>query len=163
LSEELYVIQLDGTIKERIRAEWKQREASLSDLSTLDSAFACSENWFGVVNGDKTEAVFDARQALKYIKNMQVIFAPDIRIDDESGDYEHAKKTVLYMVDILGEVFAYHLRDLQHGNNDYFKIYSDHQEVRFIFYEFCNYLKEQYPDKYSLKFYGKWIEIHSSG
>jgi len=152
---------IDEEKRALIRGEWENRGATLSDLSTFDSEFACTEKWFGVFDNGKTEAIFNVRQAPNYLKNMRVIFAPDIRIDEEGGDYEEAKPIVLRMVDILAKIFSYHLMDLKDGNNDYFKIYSDHREVRLIFYEFCRYIENQFPEKYKLKFYGKWIEIHA--
>lgn len=156
----MQISTIDYSHKSQLRDEWEARGASHSDLATLDSELACPERWYAISKDGKTKAVFDVRQAPKYFKNMKVIFAPDICFDDNEIEYENAVPIIDEMVDILAEIFGYHLNDLEQGNNNFFKIYSDHREVRLIFYEFCKYLKGKYPDRYKLKFYGKWIEIH---
>ena len=94
---------------------------------------------------------------------MRVLFAPDISFDENNPEYEEAEPIVEKMVSILAYIFTYYLRDIEDGQNSHFKIYSDHDEARLIFYEFCKFLKHEYPQRYNLKIYGKWIEIHLTG
>lgn len=156
----MQIRQVNEEDKASIRNEWATRGATLSELSLLDHEFACNLKWFAVVDGDKTETLFDVRQAPNYIKNMKVIFAPDIDIDERAGDYNKAKPVVIKIVNILATILQHHFEHINEWNRDYIKIYSDHEKVYLFFYEFCKHLEEKYSDQLELKLYGKWIEIH---
>jgi hypothetical protein len=156
----MQVVGLDDLRKQAVRGDWENRGASLSDLASLEADFAYPSRWYGVESEGKVNAVFEVSSAPNYLKNMKVHFAPDFSLDLEGLDYDGAKSIIFGVVDALGAIFTYHLRCLGDGTSQV-KIYNDSQDVRLIFYHFCRYLEDSYPDKYKFKFYGKWLEIHS--
>ena len=156
------IIKLKEADKKQIRSEWETRGASLNKLATLDVEFASNNKWFAVTDENKTEAIFNIRQTPICLKNMEVIFAPDIDFNSDELDYKAVKQIIVQTVNILALIFSYHLNDLAEGNNKLNKIYSDHKELRLIFYKFCEHLEKEDPEKYEFKTYGKWIEIHSA-
>jgi len=151
--------RLDETGKTNIQAEWGNCGGTSENLSTLEIEFASNVDWFAVEEGTKTIAVFEIRQAPSYIKNMKVLFAPDVVSRFDHLSYAEAKPLVTRMINALGAIFEYLLSGLANGISRSFKIYSDQDEVRFIFYEFCRYLEKEFPDKYEIKIYRKWLDI----
>ena len=80
------VIETDDSVREQIRASWKKRGATASDIATFDNQFSAKTTVYAVKNNGKFDAVFDIRTALQYTKNMTVLFAPDFRVKVDEID-----------------------------------------------------------------------------
>lgn len=104
-------------------------------------------------------AVFDIREAPAHIKNMKVIFSPRFNFQLAGQDSEEIFRIFNILVRVLHKIFN-HVVDLSKSCG-VVKIYSETQEVGYIFTQFAKELKSTSPD-YIVKMYSKWIEITNS-
>jgi len=162
----LTVVDLDAAGRLAAREEWAGLPSiSSDDLMALDTHFcqSCLE-WKAIQQAGKTLAIFEIRTyPANFIKNMHVMFAPDFDLDLEGMDPATADDEVERLIATLAAIFEYFVSRLDGQGTRCIKIRNDHQPVLVIFFEFAKYLATTYSESYKIKYYGKWIELHSNG
>ena len=136
--------------------------AKKNRLDRIERELYSGVNWYSVTDDNgQIAAIFDDRKAPNYFKNMQIFFNPDRNMNLDGEEYDDVVPIIDGIIGILNDILIRHLNKLENAvDGSYCKIYSDIHGVYLVFHEFCKYLKKHYPDLFTIKMYGRWIEIH---
>ena len=153
--------------KEQLLQEWKNIPSCNVDalFAVAEDLYINSSEWFLVKSAtDGTKfAVFDIRQvpphSPQWHKSLRIHFSPLINVDMSGEDYESAAQQLRKVVAILAHAFERMLVLAETTKDKTCKIHCEHKMVKVIFWKFAEHLDQTYPESYSVKFYGKWVEI----
>lgn len=152
--QELSPKKINGIIK-----KWKALGAANQDLANLrqwGELEKCS--CMSVSEGRNVLAVFDIRDAIAHIKNMDVIFNPEINLDIDGQTIEQVHEIIDRLIYVLANIFSYVMNLSKKWG--VVKIYNDSPFVNTVFTGFANRLKEESPSLEVL-LYKRWVEIRN--
>jgi len=155
----LTVEKLTPSALGKIARQWEASGASKTSIARITGGKGNPKISWCLVKDDagKTLAVFDIRDAIAHMKNMEVIFNPKLDFNFAGQSFEAVKESLALLIDILYRVFKY-VRKLCDERGTV-KIRNDSRYVEVIFFSFAKTLREKNP-AYAVKFYRKhWIEI----
>lgn len=159
----MQIIPLDAAGKAQLLQAWRSMGTHPGQLISLQEDFdRPNMDWYEVRdNQGSSVAIFEIRHVpANYSKSMTVFFAPKFGLDMEDISFETVQSELEVVIDALVNIFQYLVTTIN-GNKDTIKIYNDHSMVHFIYFKFAEHLSKMAKDLYSVKFYGKWIEIAS--
>lgn len=149
---------LTPELEEACLAEWKEQGASNSILEQIKN-FQCSQKiecFLVAYEGDNL-AIFEARDAILYIKNLEIFFSPKIdkMLDGES--VETASSNLDIKIAILGKIYQ-HLIDSAktHGK---LKIMIGNKFDGTFFVLMSEELKKRFPEIFDIKLHPNWVEV----
>jgi hypothetical protein len=152
---------LDQATLDNILKVWEAQGAKQTAIATIrdwscHSAISC----LGVVGEDcQALAIFDIRDAIAHIKNMDVIFSPALDLDLDGQSFEAVDRNLFMLLYILSEIFKYVVELSDKWGT--VKIYNDSPQVGMIFVGFAKHLRERAPG-YEVKLYSRWVEIKNT-
>lgn len=127
-----------------------QSEIKSQDINLIESAKA-----YKVTKNNKLVAIFEIINVLDvYNKTLKIdIFPKNIKSDGVSP------KDILNSVRIYRFIFHSILEITENEKLEKFKIHSQEKITALIFTDFAKILKEDFQDKYQVRFYRNWVEV----
>lgn len=168
MSEEIGNIDISPLKEPKTLLErWLSDGLSASTHAFVEpSMYSNCHEWFLVAYDNEPFAFFSLtpvpNKQTVHLKSMHVVFKPlmDEELLDKDVQFEKVEESLYQIVNVLAYVFSYALNHAFTNSRDKCcKIYSEHENIKTIYFEFAKRIKSAYPDKYAVKFYGNWVEI----
>lgn len=136
-------------------------------ITVQEDLLSNASEWF-LVRGKDTGmnlAVFDIRsvppRSPSFHKSLRIHLAPQLGLGIDSQDFSEIEEVIKKVTSIFAKAFACMIETAEGTKKRLCKIHCAHTHELVIFRAFVSYLTENFPEQYSGKFYGKWIEIQS--
>lgn len=159
MADEMQVVELSEQELNETLDLWRKEGVSNSEiLQFLDYSEEPRIDCYAVKDEQsKILALFEKRDAVRAYKNMSILLAPEIDVQ-EGENYAVISRQLEKIIAIIAQIFD-HFLEKPLEQRGMIKIWNERAPIYTILVNFANYLAKNYADRYSVKLYRNWIEI----